>query len=132
MVLLRGQGLDLKFGNGEHRELCSCGDWVQFDGAAAVHCELRAGPCVDLNLIVAKSSGSTVRIDRSRGSSVASASADGILLVFSLEAPLSLQDDAGNSVRLEPWDLAVLTGSARFDRMAPATPGAVFIANISQ
>lgn len=134
MVLLQGRGLALKFGNGEHRELHAGGDWVEFDGATPVECELRDGPCVDLNLIVAKSLTAKARIDRSRSRSVTATGE--IVLIFSLEAPLSLQDDAGETVRLEPWDLAVLSdGGARFDRMTPAAhsaPGAVFIATITQ
>lgn len=136
MVLLQGRGLTLKFGNGDHRELDDCGDWVEFDGAIPVHCKLRDGPCVDLNLIVAKTLTAIVRIDRSPGSGIAAAAAGEILLISSLEAPLSLQDDAGESVRLERWDLAVLSrGSVRFDRMTPGTPSApsaVFIATITQ
>jgi hypothetical protein len=136
MVLLQGRGLALEFGNGEQRRLHNCGDWVEFDGALPVRCALRDGPCVDLNLMVAKSLSATVRIDCSGGSSSACAAAGESLLIFSLEAPLSLQDDAGRTVRLERWDLAVLSrGSVRFDRMtpdAPCAPSAVFIATITQ
>lgn len=136
MVLLQGNGLTLEFADGAKRELQNCGDWVEFDGAQGVECRLRDGPCVDLNLIVAKSLTARAHIDRSHGSSGAAAAPGEILLIFSIEAPLSVQADAAEPVRLEPWDLAVLEGgSVRLDRMPPATDcaaGAVFIATISQ
>jgi hypothetical protein len=134
MVLLRGGGLNLEFGDGEHRELHNCGDWVEFDGARAVECHLRDGPCVDLNLIVSKSLTARMRIDRSGDDGIAAAAGE-IILISSLQAPLSLLDDAGKTVRLEPWDLAVLEGgSMRLNRMprTASAASAVFIATISQ
>ena len=53
MVLLAGEGLRLQSRRRRVAELRRPGDLVEFDGAQAVHCELVAGPCADLNLIAA-------------------------------------------------------------------------------
>jgi environmental stress-induced protein Ves len=134
MVLLRGSGLTLKFADGGARELRRIGDSARFDGAPAPHCELLDGPCVDLNFMVSKA----VQADASV------VSLDGVLavpasprtaLIFSIEAPLSLDADAGEPVRLDPWDLAVISHGAARLRRIPAgqlsAPSAVFFATIS-
>jgi len=64
MVLLRGAGLTLKFGNGEQRDLRRTGDSVEFDGAMPAHCDLLQGPCVDLNFMVSKSLRADARVVR--------------------------------------------------------------------
>jgi environmental stress-induced protein Ves len=134
MVLLQGHGIALKFDGGEHRALRRVGDWLQFDGGVPVHCELLDGPCMDLNLMVSKSMraaarlewlGRSLRVDAGRGQTV----------IFSLEDAISIEAGDGESARLEPWDLAVLSqGSARLNRIAPDKPAAsaVFIATITQ
>jgi uncharacterized protein len=134
MVLLRGAGLTLKFGNGEQRDLRQTGDSVEFDGAMPTHCDLLQGPCVDLNLMVSKSlraDARVVRVDQSPTALTAPQSA----LIFSVEAPLLLHGDAGQPVRLEPWDLAVFSqGTVGLSRIEPepiSLPSAVFIATIS-
>jgi environmental stress-induced protein Ves len=134
MVLLRGAGLTLKFGNGEQRDLRRTGDSVEFDGAMPTHCDLLQGPCVDLNFMVSKSlraDARVVRVDQSPTALAAPQSA----LIFSVEAPLLLQGDAGQPVRLEPWDLAVFSqGTVGLSRIEPepaSLPSAVFFATIS-
>jgi uncharacterized protein len=134
MVLLRGAGLTLKFGNGEQRDLRQTGDSVEFDGAMPTHCDLLQGPCVDLNFMVSKSlraDARVVRVDQSPTALAAPQSA----LIFSVEAPLLLHGDAGQSVRLEPWDLAVFSqGTVGLSRIEPepiSLPSAVFFATIS-
>jgi environmental stress-induced protein Ves len=136
MVLLRGRGLALTHGNGENQVLKNVGDCVEFAGAISTHCELLGGPCVDLNLIVSKSLRSTARVERLVDGLAARSSDGETTLIFGIESPLSLDSDTGETVRLEPWDLAVLSqGSARLNNMTPdqrSTPSAVFIASISQ
>jgi uncharacterized protein len=134
MVLLRGAGLTLKFGNGERRDLRQTGDSVEFDGAMPTHCDLLQGPCVDLNFMVSKSlraDARVVRVDQSLTPLAAPESA----LIFSIEAPLLLRGDAEEPVRLEPWDLAVFSqGTVGVSRIEPepiSLPSAVFIATIS-
>src|ERR1700683_2412718 len=55
MVLLRGRGIALEFGDGQRCALRNPADSVDFDGAMPARCELLDGPCMDLNLMVAKS-----------------------------------------------------------------------------
>jgi uncharacterized protein len=134
MVLLRGLGLTLKFGNGARCVLRNIGDSVEFDGATPTHCDLLEGPCVDLNFMVSKSlraDAQVVRLDEGLTVHASRQSA----LIFSVEAPLLLDGDAGEPVRLEPWDLAVLSqGAVRLSRIEPerlSAPSAVFFATIS-
>jgi environmental stress-induced protein Ves len=135
MVLLRGSGIALQFGSGKQCELRSVGDFVEFDGAIATRCELLDGPCMDLNLIVSKSLRTAARIERLGEPTLVAASHGETTLIFGILDPLSLESSAGESTRLEPWDLAILDGSsAHLSKMAPAedsAPSAVFIATIS-
>jgi environmental stress-induced protein Ves len=134
MVLLRGLGLTLKFGNGEQCVLRKIGDTVEFDGARPTHCELLHGPCVDLNFMVSKSLRADARIVPLDQSPTALASPQ-TALIFSVEAPLLLDGGAGEPVRLEPWDLAVFSqGTVRLSRIEPdplSAPSAVFFATIN-
>jgi environmental stress-induced protein Ves len=136
MLLLRGRGLDLTFGNGRRSELREVGDSVEFDGATSTHCNLIEGPCIDLNLITASSLRTAAKLVQLEGSFTVEAAAGQTLLVFSLAAALALGDAAGGGTRLNPWDLAVLLqGTLHLDiaEDAPAAvPIAVFIATISQ
>jgi hypothetical protein len=133
MVLLQGPGIKLTHGNGQDRVLNNVGDCAEFAGALPTHCELLGGPCVDLNLMVSQSLRSTARVERLTEGVIATADGE-TTLIFGIESPMSLESDAGETARLEPWDLAVLSrGSARFDNMRPegrSAPGAVFIATI--
>jgi uncharacterized protein len=134
MVLLRGAGLTLKFGNGEQCVLRKIGDSAQFDGAMRTHCDLLRGPCVDLNFMVSKSLRADARIVRLDQSPTALAAPQSAL-IFSLEAPLMLDGGAGEPKRLEPWDLAVFSrGTVRLSKIEPdptSLPCAVFFAAIS-
>jgi uncharacterized protein len=134
MVLLRGRGLMLRFGTGDHCRLQKVGDSTQFDGAAAPHCDLLDGPCVDLNFMVAESLRADARVLRLTEPFTTPGSA-GPALIFSIEAPLLLATDGAEAVRLEPWDFAVVSqGGARLSHIDPdpsATPSAVFFATIN-
>ncbi len=136
MVLLQGPGIELTHGDGQQRVLRNVGDCVEFAGAMPTHCELLGGgPCVDLNLMVAESWRSTARVERLTDRVITTADGE-TTLIFGIESPMSLESDAGETLSLEAWDLAVLSrGSARFDNMTPdgrSAPGAVFIATISR
>ena len=134
MVLLRGSGLRLEFADGGRRVLRRIGESAQFDGAMATHCELLDGPCVDLNFIVSKALQAEARVLALEGSLTVPASSR-TALIFSIETPLSLDADAGEPVRLDPWDLAVVShGTARLSRIPAgqlSAPGTVFFATIS-
>jgi environmental stress-induced protein Ves len=135
MVLLRGRGIALEFGSGDKIALRNMGDWVEFDGAMATRCELLDGPCVDLNLMVSKSLRTAARIERLSHLTRVAAIYGETTLIFAILDPLSLDSSAGESARLEPWDLAILKDcSAHLSRMAElreSAPSAVFIATIS-
>lgn len=136
MVLLRGTGVALKFDGGGSRELRSVGEWVEFDGARPTYCELIDGPCVDLNLMVAESIAVQAGVARLDTALAVTASRDQSAVIFGIDDPLLLESDAGETVTLQAWDLAVIRGShARLNRLASAkisTVGAVFIATLNE
>jgi hypothetical protein len=134
MVLLQGKGVALEFGSGQQGTLRSVGDWLEFDGAMPTRCELLDGPCVDLNLMVSKSLRTTASVERvSEPVRVAAAHGE-TALIFGIQDPLWL-DGSGESMRLEPWDLAILEDcSAHLSNMssrADSASSAVFIATIT-
>jgi environmental stress-induced protein Ves len=134
MVLLRGRGIALEFGGGKPCVLRSVGDSVEFDGGVPTRCELLDGPRTDFNLMVSKSLRTAARIERVSEPTLVAATRGETTLIFGIQDPLSL-DSAGESTRLEPWDLAILKDcSAHLSNMAPggdSAPSAVFIATIS-
>jgi hypothetical protein len=134
MALLQGRGIELQFAGGEQRCLRGVGDYVEFDGGTPTHCNLLDGPCVDLNLMVAKSLRSAVRLERLSGRLAIAANRGETILIFAIQDPLSL-DCSGESARLEPWDLAILSDCrARLSTLTSdpvSAPSTVFIATIS-
>jgi uncharacterized protein len=135
MVLLRGAGLTLKFADGQQKVLRQPGDLAEFDGAAATHCELLNGPCVDLNLMVSKSVRAEARVERAVVELAVQAAAFESKLIFSIAEPLLLTGESGETLRLAPWDLAVLSRCGARISNLPAgdlsAPNAVFFATIS-
>jgi environmental stress-induced protein Ves len=109
MVLLRGAGIDLHFGDGTHKALHKVGELLEFDGALAANCDLLSGPCVDLNLMVSKSDGAAVRVEQLMESVSLRASRNETVLVFPVDRGVALWISTGESATLEPWDLAVLS-----------------------
>ncbi len=137
MVLLQGSGAALKFANGEERPLRAAGDMVEFDGAVPTQCDLLHGPCVDLNLMVAKTQhGVHARVERLRQPAPLPAAARGwSTLIFPIDAAVLVQAGAGagDATALEPWDLAVISHAAGRDGLispASAAPALVFVATL--
>jgi hypothetical protein len=121
MVLLQGAGVDLHFADGTHKALRKVGEFLEFDGALAAQCELLKGPCVDLNLMVAKSDGVAARVERFVESLVVSAGRTETLVIFAVDRRFKLEVVGGKTVTLEPWDLAVLSqGNGRLHRLETA------------
>jgi uncharacterized protein len=112
MVLLKGAGIELQFADGVNKTLRHVGELVEFDGAMATRCELLRGPCVDLNLMVAKQGSAVVRVERFIESIAVCASRNETTLVFPIDRKITLQITAGEAATLEPWDLAVLSQCA--------------------
>jgi environmental stress-induced protein Ves len=136
MVLLKGRGAALKFANGDERLLLNVGDLAEFDGALAAQCELKSGPCVDLNLMVAKSlQGMDARVKRLHEPLELPAVQGRTTLIFPIDAPLLLHagaDDAAppDPASLEPWDLAVISDSDGAADVEPAAAALVFVATV--
>lgn len=148
MVLLKGNGVLLDCADGRQHALRRVGDLAEFDGALATQCTLLGGPCVDLNLIVAKSqkvAAGVKRLAAAQGGLQASASPSECTLICGIDEPLALQLGSGETpqgekqqvekLHLEPWDLAILSNGAgrvtRRSRPDSSADGAVFFATIS-
>jgi uncharacterized protein len=134
MVLMRGDGLALHFANGERKVLRQIGELAEFDGALAAHCELLGGPCMDLNLMVAKSLGEVpARMQRLNAPLLLSASTLESVLLACVQGTIVLEGDGAERAALEPGDLAVLAPATHSALVAPAHDSAealAFIANI--
>jgi uncharacterized protein len=134
MVLLRGAGVDLKFADGSRQLLRRVGDLVEFDGAVPAHCDLLNGPCVDLNLMVSKQGSAFVRVERIDTPLELGAAPDETTLVFPVDRSVTLEIPSAEAARLEPWDLAVLSGcTGRLHRNGTADapgPAVVFVATL--
>jgi hypothetical protein len=108
MVLLKGGGVELRFANGAVHALRAVGQMAEFDGALATDCELLDGPCVDLNLIVAKTlPQARARVACLRETLLLPDTEDRATLAFPIDAAVALVC-GGDRVMLEPWDLALL------------------------
>jgi environmental stress-induced protein Ves len=123
MVLLRGSGVRLRFEDRQHSDLRQAGDLVQFDGGGAPMCELLAGPCTDLNLMVSKTIEGTRAWVESVGGMRTLDSGRGTLLVLAIGGELSIDagKDGGAST-LGEWDLAVASPGETIT-LRPALPG---------
>lgn len=135
MVLLKGTGIELKFGDGQQQRLNQVGDMAEFDGALATHCNLLSGPCMDLNLMVADERQVKARVERIRGPVDVGASELQTTLIFSMESALEVKRSNGEIALLGPWDLGVINdfyGQVVSSQAAiSTTPRAVFFATIS-
>jgi uncharacterized protein len=121
MVLLQGAGIELRFADGVKRTLREVGQLIQFDGAVAAHCELLSGPCIDLNLMILKSGRAAVRVERIVELLTLGPSLNETTLVFPIDGAIALEATKGESVTLQPWDLAILTqGTGHLRRPDPA------------
>jgi environmental stress-induced protein Ves len=133
MVLLKGAGLELRGADGTKKTLRQVGDLAEFDGAVATRCELLDGPCVDLNLMVAKSDSVAVRVERFIESVAISVPRNETQLIFPIDRGIELALDDGRSVTLEPWDLAQMShGRVLLSRLesAGSSSTAVFLATL--
>lgn len=112
MLLLRGQGVELRFASGERRLLREVGDLVEFDGGLRTDCELLAGPCTDLNLMTAPpiaAVGARV-LDVHEPLELGHRTGD-ISLIFCMHGALQVRE--GELLEaLGPWDLGLLDGEA--------------------
>ncbi len=114
MVLLRGGGIHLSFPDHRREYLHKTGDLVEFDGAMVPNCDLVAGPCVDLNLMVAKIR-YTVKasVQTLHEAQLVKPMAHELSVVFSIDSNVSLNNNVGETLVLNPGDLAVLEAHDR-------------------
>jgi uncharacterized protein len=133
MVLLQGEGMALQFANGERKVLRQIGELAQFDGALAANCELLGGPCMDLNLMVAKSlSEVSARVQRLNAPLRLTASSGESVLLACVQGTLVLEGGGAENAALEPGDLAVLTPAPGGDcLLKPADSSAAALAFIA-
>jgi environmental stress-induced protein Ves len=136
MVLLKGGGVELRFANGTVSALRTVGEMAEFDGALAAQCELIDGPCVDLNLIVAKAlPGTSARVARLQETLTVPGAAGQVTLAFPIDTAVALSCGSARVV-LEAWDLALIpAGQDLMLRVAgrEATRSApIFLANLPE
>jgi hypothetical protein len=134
MVLLLGEGMSLHFANGDRKVLRQIGELAQFDGALAANCELLGGPCMDLNLMVAKSlSKVSARVQSLNAPLRLMVSTGESVLLACVHGTLLLEGGGAEAAALEPGDLAVLAQATHTVLIQPADSSAavlVFIASI--
>ena len=136
MVLLKGGGVELRFANGAVSALRAVGEMAEFDGALAARCELIDGPCVDLNLIVAKPlAQASARVVRLRETLTLPGAAGRATLAFPIDAAMALSC-ASDRVVLEAWDLALIPAgedlALSIARGAVAHTAAIFLASLPE
>ena len=136
MMLLRGAGLLLKFANHGQACLSEVGDLAQFDGAIATQCDLLAGACTDLNLIVCNAIADVrARVASLQAPLAVESLAGESIVIFALSGGVTVQGPGGQTVILSPWDLAVAIRPTAFVTMLQSleerTPARVFLANFS-
>jgi uncharacterized protein len=134
MVLLQGEGMALHFANGDRKVLREIGALAQFDGALAANCELLGGPCMDLNLMVAKSLGEVpARVQRLTAPLRLTAATGESVLLACVQGTLVLEGGGAKTAALEPGDLAVLAPAPGGDQclLKPADSSAAPLAFIA-
>jgi environmental stress-induced protein Ves len=133
LVLVRGPGVELDFGQHGRAQLTMAGQMVSFDGAWETNCTLLDGPSTDLNLIVSKER------TRSASRSVQLAHAELVqtaewpqTLVCCISGAVRLTNTAGEASDLSAVDVArcspsdgTITCSGRGSR-----PARVFVASL--
>jgi environmental stress-induced protein Ves len=132
MVLLRGDGMALHFANGERKVMRQIGELARFDGALGANCELMGGPCMDLNLMVAKSLGkASARVQSLNAPLRLTASTGESVLLACVQGTLVLEGGGAETAALEPGDLAVLTQATHTALVKPADSSAAPLAFIA-
>ena len=109
LTLLQGAGFDLRFANGDRRELRRVGDRIEFDGALAAECTLLGGPCTDLNLLIARDAvDADVRIVNPGPGHLIAAAPAATIAVFGVAGRIRIEGDSAEPQVLNAGDLALL------------------------
>jgi environmental stress-induced protein Ves len=129
MVLLEGGGVRLAHARG-NIELRAVGDLAEFDGGSAIHGELIAGPCTDLNFIVSTSAtGVRAWVETVRGPHVPE-QRGGALLLFAVRGGFAVETGDGASLTLGAWDFALASAQERVTLTPAAGAPLVFLATL--
>jgi environmental stress-induced protein Ves len=133
LVLVRGPGVELDFGQHGRAKLTMAGQMVSFDGAWQTSCTLLDGPSTDLNLIVSKER--TVSVSRSvqlaRAELVQTAEWPETL-VCCVSGVVRLTNTAGEVQDLSEVDVARCSPSDGVITCSPrdSTPARLFVAGL--
>ncbi len=147
MALLEGRGLRLQFADGTAVLLGEPGALVEFDGGLRAEGVLLAGPCTDLNLIVANDlPAARAQVARLETPLRIACAAGELLLIFAISGSVSVAATATATAaeadapqtqpqRLAPWDLGIVAGSAggavTLHAEDPGVAAQVFFAKLS-
>ena len=115
IVLLKGDGFVLRFGNGEEHALRNKYEPFRFDGGREVTCVLDGGASNDLNLMVRADLGpANCEVLRLDGETVLTAGPGRNRLLFCLENTIEIRgekfENRSRSLTLNSWDTAVTDG----------------------
>jgi uncharacterized protein len=133
LVLVRGPGVELDFGQHGRAQLTLAGQMVSFDGAWATNCTLLDGPSTDLNLIVSKertrSQSRCVQLARSELIQTAEWPET---LVCCISGAVRLTNTAGKVSDLDAVDVARCSPGDGTITCSPrdSTPARVFVAGL--
>jgi environmental stress-induced protein Ves len=129
MVLLRGNGLRLRFSDGSELVLREVGDCVAFDGALAAQCELFDGPCVDLNLMVLNSMPSVdVQVRRLTLPLALEPALGETIGIFCIDGCVAVADQNGTATALRAGDMALTAENGTCE--APDGGGAPLVCSV--
>jgi environmental stress-induced protein Ves len=133
LVLVRGAGVELDFGQHGRTRLSAVGQMVSFDGAWQTSCTLLDGPSTDLNLIVSQErSCSASRCSQLARSELIQTAAWPETLVCCISGAIRLTNTAGETVDLGGADVARCSPGDGDITCSPrdATPATVFVAGL--
>jgi environmental stress-induced protein Ves len=107
LILVRGAGVELIFGNGERARLGAVGEMARFDGGWQTQCNLLDGPCADLNLIVSRERArSTSRLATLQEPAIAPTAGWAETLICCVSGTVRLINSSGQSAELNTVDVA--------------------------
>jgi environmental stress-induced protein Ves len=133
LVLVRGPGVELNFGQHGRAKLTMAGQMVSFDGAWETNCTLLDGPSTDLNLMVCKermlSASRSVQLARAE---LVQTDEWPQTLVCCISGAVRLTNTAGEVQELSGVDVARCAPSDGAITCSPcdSTPARVFVAGL--
>ena len=133
LVLVRGPGVELDFGQHGRTKLTLAGQMVSFDGAWETNCTLLDGPSTDLNLIVSKERTRSVsRAVQLVGAELVQTAEWPETLVCCISGAIRLTNTAGQVNDLSGADVARCSPSDGTITCPPrgSTPARMFVASL--